>query len=173
MDFNNNFWKEFPELIFPEVLNNFYSKDVSKDKSDSSKIMWAVYMITSPHSIYYTHNNKEEIVAKDYLKDAKFDWQSIREIIDFYKNGVLTIAEQSLNNWNETMILRDKTIKDLYKQAIELKQDGIKALVEIDKMMSNTAKMFADYKKVKEDFDTEKTKSKGAKTISLADQDDM
>jgi hypothetical protein len=173
MNLENNFWLEYPELTFPEALNKLYVNDKSKNKVDSSKLMWAVFMITSPNSIYYNHHNKEEVIARDFLKDPKFKWSSIKEAIDFYRNGVLTIAEQSLITWNEMMILRDKTLKELYASAAKKKAEGLDDLVTIDKMMSNTAKMFADYKKIKEDFDVEKTKGKGGKVVSLADDDDI
>lgn len=173
MNLENNFWKEYPELIFPEPLNKLYTSDTTKNKTYSSKIMWAVYMVTSPNSIYYNHHNKEEVIAKDFLKDPKFKWSSIKDVVSFYRNGVLSIAEQSLISWNEMMILRDKTLKELYASAAKAKADGLEDLVTIDKMMSNTAKMFADYKKIKEDFDTEKSKGKGQKVVSLADDDDI
>jgi hypothetical protein len=173
MNLDNNFWKEFPELIFPEPLNKLYTSDKSKDKAESSKIMWAVYMVSSPSSMYYNHPNKEEVIARDFLKEPKFKWSSIQNILDFYKTGILSIAEQSLTSWNDMMRLRDSNLKELYKQASELGLEGLKELGEIDKMMANTAKMFADYKKIKEDFDVDKTKGKVGKVVSLADEDDI
>ena len=86
MNLDNNFWKEYPELIFPEPLNKLYTADKSKNKVESSKIMWAVYMVTSPNSIYYNHHNKEDIIARDFLKDPKFKWSSIKDVVSFYRN---------------------------------------------------------------------------------------
>jgi hypothetical protein len=173
MDFSNNFWKEFPQLVFAAPIQELYSSDKTKDKSYSSKMMWAIFLVFNPKSDYYNFPNKEEIVSRDFLKDNKFKWSTVSKITEFYKTGVLTTAEQSLATWNEMMQMRDKTLKDLYKAAAKNKEEGIRDLVEIDKMMSNTAKMFADYKKIKDDFDTEKTKGKGSKVVSLADDDDI
>lgn len=173
MNLANNFWVEFPELTFPEALNKLYEGDKSLHKQDSSKLMWAVYLVCSPDSIYYNHPDKLTVVARDFLKQPKFKWSSIKEIVNFYKAGVLTIAQQSLNTWNEMMVLRDTTLKDLYRQAVKEKLEGLDDLVTIDKMMSNTAKMFADYKKIKDDFETDKLVGKQARNVSAADRDDM
>ena len=134
--------------------------------------MWAVYLITSPHSIYYNHHNKEDVIAKDFLKNPKFKWSSLKEVIDFYKNGVLSIAEQSLHTWNEMMILRDNTLKQLYASAAKKKEEGLDDLVTIDKMITDfPIDLFL--MNDSSNYIVDKTKGKTGKVVSLADEDDI
>jgi len=67
--------------------------------------------------------------------------------------------------------MRDNSIKDLYKQAI-LNSDTDE-LVKIDKMLANTPKMFEDYKKIKKDYEEEKTTKKGKTIKSLSDSGEI
>ena len=74
-----------------------------------------------------------------------------------------------MQNWDEIMVLRDKSIKELYKVAIKDKDTD--ELVKIDKMMTSTPKMFDDYKKIKQSYEEEKTHKKGTKIASISDDD--
>ena len=40
---DNNFWDVNKELLILEQFSKYYSDDKSKDKQDSSKILWAVF----------------------------------------------------------------------------------------------------------------------------------
>lgn len=171
VDTKQNFWKEHPELIISDILNEFYTKDKSKDKETSSRIMWAIHLSEHPESKYYNHPDKRIILAKSFLKDEKFKWEQYKEIIIFYKECSLTDAERALSGWNETMRLRDESIKEMYRDAI--KEKNTDELVKLDKMLASTAKMFDDYKKIKQDYEEEKTHKKGKKITSMSDDDDL
>lgn len=162
---DNNFWILNPELLIIKEFEDLRNKDISKDKSDSSKIMWAIYYITNPDSIFVNVGDKLNIVAKNFLKNEKFNWSSIKKEIALYREIVLSDAERALINWGEIMTMRDNSLKELYKTALGL--SDVKSLQELDKMLTNTPKMFADYKKIREDFEGDKLKKKGAKTVSL------
>jgi len=77
----NNFWELYPELLIIEELTQIYQKDKSKKKEDSSRIMWAIYFAFNPESKFINLPNKLEILAKDYLKDPKFNWEGIKKQI--------------------------------------------------------------------------------------------
>lgn len=172
MNLENNFWKEYPELIILEHTSKFYNSDTTKGKTYSSKVMWGIFLINYPDSLFYNAPNKVELISKSHLKDEKFDWSKLQGVIDEFKNVALTTAERSLNNWNEIMTLRDNSLKELYKKATQ--EGDTDELVKLDKMLASTPKMFEDYNRVKETFDNEKLKktSKG-KTVSLADSKDI
>ena len=92
-----------------------------------------------------------EIISKDFLKDPKFKWESLDKVIDIYKNIVLSDAERALVSWNEIMGMRDKSLKKLYKEALNVQHIGevdTKILKEIDTMLANTAKLFDELKKI-------------------------
>ncbi len=172
----NNFWKEYYGLNFHSVFNKLYENDKSKDKEKSSKIMWAIFLLVNPDSNLYNDPNKEDAIIKNYLKDSKFKWDDYEDIIYAYKDVVLTTAEKALQNWNELMIMRDKHLKAMYKSAFETKdEDGVSltstTLKNLDAVLSSTPKMFADYAKIKKEYEEEKTHKKGKSVGSLSDSD--
>lgn len=162
-----SFWEIYPDLLIIEELQSLYKKDKSRGKEDSSKTMWGIYYVYNPDSIFFNFPNKLETVAKDYFKDPKFKWEKIDNLVNIYKNIVLSDAERALVSWNEIMIMRDKAIKELYKSAID--NSDTDELVKIDKMLALTPKMFDDYKKVKKDYEEEKTTKKGKSIKSLSE----
>lgn len=168
---DNNFWTFNAELIILEEFNKFYDEDKSKNKEDSSKIMWAVHYAFHPESKFFNLPNKLDILAKDFLKKPSFKWNSIQNIIDTFKSLVLTDVERALVTWNEIMLMRDSSLKDMYMGAINSKDTD--ELVKLDKMLSNTPKMFEDYKKIKKDYDEEKVTKKGKSIASLSDSGEI
>lgn len=70
----DNFWLFNPEMKIPEVFASLYKSDKSKNKEDSSRLMWGIYLIYHRKSKFYNLplEDKERLVAKDYLKNEKF-----------------------------------------------------------------------------------------------------
>jgi len=168
---DNNFWELNSDLIILDEFSKLYYKDKSKNKQDSSKILWAIYYCYNPESKFFNYPNKQEVILQSFIKDPEFKWDSYKDIIDAYRNIILTDAERALINWNEIMIIRDQSIKDLYKKAIE--DSDTDELVKIDKMLANTPKMFEDYKKIKRDYEEEKVTKKGKTIASLSDTGEL
>ena len=168
---DNNFWETYPDLTIVEEFNKLYTKDKTKDKSDSSKMMWAIYYIVNPDSMFFYVPDKYEQIARSHLKDPKFKWDSISKEIEKYKAFVLTDAERALVGWGEIMSMRDSSLKDLYR--VSLRDGDIKSLKDLDTMLSNTPKMFEDYKKVRKDFEEEKTSKKGKHIKSLTESNEI
>lgn len=167
----NNFWKEFSELTLAPVLEKEYSTDKSKGKEKSSLLMWAIHLCESPNSKFFNHPEKYQVIADKVLKDSKFKWEKKEKLIESYRNFVLTDAERALSIWNETMSLRNSSLKEMYQEAFEIKDTD--ELVKLDKMLSNTPKLFEDYKKIRRDFEDEKVQKKGKKVKSLSDADEI
>jgi hypothetical protein len=158
--YENNFWDIHPELKIIEEFNKIYSKDKSKKKETSSRIMWAIDFAYNPESRFFNLPDKIEII----------------DIINIYKNIVLSDAERALVSWNEIMTMRDKSLKKLYKQALDVQHIGevdTKILKEIDTMLANTAKLFDDYKKIKKDYEEDKIKKKGKSIVSLTESGEI
>tara|TARA_R110000868_G_scaffold64652_3_gene194180 strand:- start:810 stop:1328 length:519 start_codon:yes stop_codon:yes gene_type:complete len=169
VDLSNNFWKDYPELRIPEAIASLYEKDKSKDKIESSQIMWAIHLSEHPESNFYNNPDKRDVLAKSFLKDEKFKWESYQKVINEYKATCFTPAEQALVTWDELMKMRDTSLKEMYKAATKDKDTD--ELVKLDKMLVATPKMFDDYKRVKKDFEDEKTHKKGSKISSISDED--
>ena len=171
INFENSFWDEYPELKIPNAFNELYTKDKSKDKNKSSRIMWAIHLHSHPESKLYNLPDKEEVIARDFIKEKDFKWETYGDLLELYRNVVLTPAERALQNWDEIMSLRDKGVKEFYKEAIDAKDADI--ILKLDKALAATPKMFDDYKRIKESYEEEKTKKKGTKISSLSDSDEI
>lgn len=167
----NNYWEVNSEYLLLPEFSQFYTKDKSKAKEESSRIMWAINYAFNPDSKFFHYPNKLEVLSKDFIKIPKFKWDNVTNIIDIFKNLVLSDAEKSLVNWSEIMVLRDNSLKDLYRNAIQAGDTD--ELVKLDKMLSNTPKMFEDYKKIKRDYEEEKTIKKGKSIASLSDSGEL
>lgn len=166
-----SFWDTYPELVMLDSFNQLHYQDKSKNKIESSRKMWAIYYAYNPESKFFNIPNKLFILAKDFLKDPEFNWDSLRNQVFTYKELVLTPAERGLVNWTEIMNVRDESLKNMYKDAIL--ERNLKELVELDKMLANTAKLFQDYKKIKQEYDEDKTTRKGKNIASLTDSGEI
>lgn len=164
---DSNFWDNNRDLLVIDVFQKLYKADKSRGKEDSSKTMWGIYFVYNPESKLYNIPNKLDMIAKDFFKDPKFSWSKIEPLVEMYKSSVLSDAERALVSWNEIMIMRDQAIKQLYIEAITAKDTD--ELVKIDKMLASTPKMFDDYKKVRKDYEEEKTSKRGTKIKSLTE----
>jgi len=169
--YDQNFWEINSEFLLMSEFKNLYDSDKSKNKSNSSKILWAIYFAYNPESKFYNIPDKLNILAKDFIKDNKFKWTSVKEIVDLYKSSVLSDAERALVTWGEIITMRDESLKLLYKQAIEAKDTD--ELVKLDKMISNNPKLFEDYKKIKKDYEEEKVTKKGKTIVSLSESGEI
>lgn len=164
-DINNNFWKTNPQLTLLGVFKKFYDSDKSKDKSNSSHIMWGIGLVYDPDSKYYNIplEYRKKLVVVDYFKEPKFNWDTHYEIIDFYIECCLTTAERSLAEWSNKMVERTKFIKDTgYSLGSVNQRTGAFAgstIKIIDDMLANTKKLYDDYKRIQEDLNKEQSKS--------------
>ena len=169
--YDQNFWEVNSDYLLISEFKNLYDSDKSKNKTNSSKILWAIYFAYNPESKFYNIPDKLNILAKDFIKDSKFKWTSVKEVVDLYKSSMLSDAERALVTWGEIITMRDESLKLLYKQAIEAKDTD--ELVKLDKMISNTPKLFEDYKKIKKDYEEEKVTKKGKTIVSLSESGDI
>jgi hypothetical protein len=175
-DTNLIFWNEFPDFKIMTHFTDLYSSDRSINHKKSSKIAWAIHMAYHPDSKFYNIPDKLDVIKRDFIKVEAFDWETNTMIylVDMYKKTVLTQAEQSLISWNETMLLRDRGLKSWYKQEFDKNNEDrdIRTIADLDKQMANTAKFFADYKKILTDIREEQESKKG-KIKSESDSDDF
>lgn len=171
----NNFWDFNPQ--FKIILKEFYNKDKSKHKEESSKIMWAIFLLNHPKSEFYYLEDKENLIAKNYLKNSKFKWDDYKDITDIVLQNVLTQAEKSLVNWETTLKKRDEFIHaqeftlDYYNDDDKLVKGSAD---QLDKMLANTNKLYAEYFKiVKEIREEELAKARGNKIKSMSDSGEI
>lgn len=151
-----NFWKENPQLLIPEVFKKLYDADKSKDKEESSRIMYGIAFLLDPTEDNKFKNIPEEdrkkLIAKDYIKISNFTWETFEEEIHFYKYMILTQAQRSLYEYEKQMYERDTY---LASKPWTL-EDGEKK----DKMMANTNNLYKRLNEIKEMVNKEEIKSK-------------
>ena len=171
----NNYWEANVELLIIPKFNEAYYKDKSKNKQDSSTILWGIYYAYHPESKYYNLPNKLEILEKNFIKQKDFNWNNYSDIVEIYKSMVLTDSERALVEWGEIMTMRSIAMKKLYKELLDQEIDEIdtKSLKEVDSMLASTPKMFEDYKKIRKDYEEEKTSKKGKRNVSLSDSGEI
>lgn len=107
-----NFWKINPQFLVPQVFRKLYNEDKSKDKSQSSKILWGIALFNDFDSKYrqLDETQRRELVARDYFKDPKFEWNNYKEQIqawDLFKSIMQRQAEQWERIMNEKRIFLD------------------------------------------------------------------
>ena len=166
-----NFWKLNSYYI--SLFEDFYTKDKSKDKTKSSKIMWALYFKVHPNSIYYNLPNKDKAIKDKFLKEPKFNWDKYIKIEEVFHDTILTEAERALVDWDDTMKKRRVFLNAQDFTLDEYTTEGklIKGSADqLDRMLGNTAKLYNDYNKIIKELREEKLKKgKGNKPLSSSD----
>lgn len=180
-----SFWEEFSGLKIMEPFATFRNKDKSKNKVDSSKVMWAIALAELHDSEWYNIPDKYEKLVTDFLKKKDHNWKDYEDLIVQFKAVELTQAERSLTAWNEMMAKRDKYLKsqDYYFDQFLLDDNGdnvvsktgrnveVKGTAEqLDKAYSTTPKMYADYEKIKKAIEEERSVIMNIDSGSLTDQ---
>lgn len=171
----DNFWNLNHQYTY--IFNDFYNKDKSKNKEKSSIIMWAIYFKIHPNSDFFNLANKEDIIKEKWLKDSNFDWSKYEKELELFKDAILSQAEKSLIAWNDTMKRRDEFIHDQEFSLDHYNDEGkiVKGTADqLDKMLANTSKLYAEYFKIQKELSDEEVKrGKGNKPKSLSDAGDI
>lgn len=130
-DHHADFWKQNPEL---KTLSPF---DELVKKKHGSKIMWAVYLISDPKSIYNRYNKEERIkrVEDDYIK-GDFRLSTYKKYLEEYPKLCLSTTEKAYLTWC-------KEVEDFsnYYESLPYNEDNIKMkqsmLKDMDKIWNS------------------------------------
>jgi hypothetical protein len=171
----DNFWEYNPQYKY--ILSDFYNADKSKNKNKSSKLIWAIYFRTHPKSDFYRLPDKDDIIKTKWLKQPKFEWDSIQETADLFTSSTLSQAEKSLIAWDTTMKKRDIFI---HGQAFTLDTYDEKGKIvkgtadQLDKMLGTTGKLYLEYFKIAKELSNDDIKrGKGNRPQSLSDANEI
>lgn len=153
----SNFWKSNPQLLIPEPFAKLYKEDKSKDKEESSKIMYAICFLLDPSDENKFKNipepDRKILIIKDYLKDPKFKWEKYKELLEYCKNNfIITQAERSLYEFE-----RELHERDLFLTGLGWSLDSA---TDKEKMMANTFKLYQELNRIKEIVKQEEIKAK-------------
>ena len=150
-----NYWELNPHLIYLKPYSILYNEDKSKNKEESSKIMWCVTWMIDPDeetNKYYRLDEERRLeVCKEF--QPKFDNtdELVQSIMVSYPEDCLTVIERSLRDTKEFMRKRDKFIKS--------QEYNFETMKELDDAATKTIKIYQDYEKIEKVFTEEKNKS--------------
>tara|TARA_R110000737_G_scaffold5445_6_gene18405 strand:- start:284 stop:838 length:555 start_codon:yes stop_codon:yes gene_type:complete len=143
---SHNFWKIFPECKLMEEFQDIYTKDKATTKKKSSKIMWAIVLMIHPESMYYNIPDKDVQLIVTFIKDKTFSWDDYHSEVYSMKSILLTQAERSLVHWEETMKMRDKSLKTLYRETLKTKD--VKLIKAMDDILGNNTKLYKEFNQI-------------------------
>ena len=138
-----NFWKLYPTWKIPKAFKDLYDSDKSKDKKDSSIIMWGAIFINDKNleNPYreLDSNDKIEVVNDDIIGDSKFDWKKYQAVLDEVKKLLTTEVERNYYTFIEYMEARRRFIEtqqnNLDFETMKQLDDSIKRNADIMKEM--------------------------------------
>lgn len=172
LDFDkpHNFWKINPSWKTPKVFNDLYTSDKSKDKNQSSLIMWGVVLMfeKSTENPWRNMDSEEriELINEDVMNDSRFDWSKYKPVIDYAQKLLMTEEERNL------MVLEqyiEKRRRFLEEQQDDLNFDTMKQLDDSIKRNADIAKEL-DRLRIAVGSQEEEILGKGGKKESLSEQ---
>lgn len=148
-----NFWDANPQFTSIEPFKTYQKKDKSKEKKDSSLIMWGLAFYYDEESIYYSmqKTDKEQAIAVGHFGDRKFPWDSIRELMEAFELVYLTPARRQLYEWNRLM--NEKT------EFMSGQTYNEKNWEMLEKMLGSNKKLFDEYDAISKRLANEKDSS--------------
>lgn len=169
----SNFWEENPQFQLINPFKKLFKGDKSKDRKDSSNLMWAIALIYYPKSDLYYVDNKETIIARDMLgiKESEIDsfWDKNKELVEFFIDMSTTQAEKSLVSWEKRLKQRDTFLSEQAYSFGYVDEEGVEYkdnTKSFDDMQSKTAKFYEEYFKIRKELKEEEVMSKNKKEKS-------
>src|SRR6218665_3022189 len=157
---DENYWILNPIMKTIKVFSDFYNNDKTKNKEKSSKLMWAVALLMDPNDTNPWRNLSEEekkgLIAEDYIGSKTFNWEDpdIKSLMDTYENFCLTLAEKELYRYNQKITQRGDFIAKTTYTMDWFDEDSGKVVKgtadQLDKMMLNTGKIFAEMEMIQD-----------------------
>ncbi len=168
-----NFWEvNSVEFRIPTEFKLIHKLD--KGGPESSKIMWSIALIADYQSKYFhmTRLARVELVFKDFAKNPKLyenHTDFIDTAIEFYNDMQRDCIERELAEFAYGLEVRKKGINRIEKiiecgEMMEINKEGalvtiivdpgviLDLIFKVDKLRSNTAKLYDDYKRIQEEL---------------------
>ncbi len=140
-DIEANFWDINPQVKIPEIYRSFYKSDKSRDKKDSSRIMWGVALYADFDSKFRQlgKKDKQELICNDVFKDNKFNWKSIEPLIDAWEIFKPVTVRQMMQ-WERLM-----AEKDVYLSGLTYNEQSAE---NIEKLLLSNTKLYKEYEDI-------------------------
>lgn len=154
LNIDQDFWTPERQILYKDEFQN----------NVESKVMWSLYLIHHPESEFYDLDlsSKQSIVASDYLGDTAFDFTLYAETVQKILTSSLSKPKRSMYNWELKLEERDAFIA-----SVPYNSDTFEML---DKMMSQTDKLWAQYFSIKKQMEKDEGTALGGSEESLSDK---
>lgn len=170
VDIQENFWEQNPHTLIIKEFKELNEKDKSKNKTNSSKTMWCLFMLRDQSSV----NKLRNMTVEDKITELestyyKADWEEVKALFDAYDTHCNSYAHRRLGFWKDQLEERETYIKSLRYGTTDAEDD------RKEKMLSSVFKLWQDYEKaermVKEEDN--KTETKGQRKESATERGDL
>tara|TARA_R110002012_G_scaffold265653_2_gene449057 strand:- start:581 stop:1177 length:597 start_codon:yes stop_codon:yes gene_type:complete len=185
---DSNFWEMYPDLKVAGPSGKIYKADKSRNKANSSKVMWCIALCFDRGSKFfnlpeYGEENKITMLFGDYL--GKPNWRNdnkakFEELKEWWLLAQVSKLERALIDAEDKMEERRILIKETPYTMGKLDKDSGKWIGNtidiLDKAQATTDKIMANIEKVKnlviqEQAQAKEGKQKGGGESSLSDQE--
>ena len=151
-----NFWERHPQLLVKEEFKTFHSGDTSPDKAMSSKVMWAIGLIYDYESEYALQNveQRTSVIEADFLESEGFfevNKERLEPLIAAYMWVQQDAPRRALSEWDDGM--------DKRAEFLRTTEYSIENGTKIDKIRTETEKLFKTRDKLKDMYLTKKALS--------------
>lgn len=144
-----NFWDANKELTYLTPYAQFLKKE---GKRRSGRIMTAIWLVYDPKSSARQSGEREEEevkqdIATHFLKEKKFEWGEVRDIITAYTKDCRTKMEKEMDYWEMELMTRRA-----YQRSLPWETQR----KEKDEMLKTQKALFEDYLDVMKEVNKER-----------------
>ena len=165
---DSNFWDVNPLVKFIQPFNELYNID--KGKEISSKYMWCIYFICDPNekeNIFYRVLDKETMLKETFFPEVDWTNEIYLKCKEAYPYECLTSIGKALKDKKEWLLKRERFLTS---------QDyNLDNSIELDKMASQSKKIWDDFRITEEEFQIESGKIivKGGRQLSKTERKEI
>lgn len=142
---NKDFFEAYPDLEFKLPFRELKAAFPEK----ASLYSWYVFLFCDTSSSFrtYPEEHRRKELSDNFIKEDIHDLPEIQKAIRDYETNMMSLAKRNFKKWEDKLTERQKFIEDT-----EYTEETFEML---DKLMSQTSKMWDMFLKLKSEFDKE------------------
>lgn len=155
-----NFFDVYPELAY-KLPFRMIKESFSKGKA--SKIAWYIILYCGENSEFRTYppEIRREQLEQHFIKEEVHELPEVQEAIEMYEEHMMSLARRNFFKWEEKLTERQKFIEDTPYDETTYEM--------LDKLMSQTEKMWKMFLTLKAEMDKDSDEGKTYGGIELSD----
>jgi len=169
-DTTTNFWEANPAFLAIKEFKDLYSKDKSKKRATSSKLMWGVALLVDPHEANPLRNtnmeDKVQIIVEDFAQHLSTEEHATYIVL--YESLCITSIQRTILNLGRKLDERDKFLMSTHYNLDNAK--------DLDALIANTKKLKELYDVLVEELDKEQQgagQTRGGRTESASEKREL